>query len=374
MLIELLAEYGLFFAKVATFLIAVVLLVSVVANAGQRGGEGEGRLEVKKLNDRYKQMEEVMQQAVLDEHTIKQLDKAEKQKQKKKDKAAKKEAKEEAKKEAKKEAQQGDNDADASADTEAPSVGHVYVLDFDGDMKASEVEHFREEITTVLTLAKPEDEVVVRLESPGGMVHSYGLASSQLARIRSANIPLTICVDKVAASGGYMMACIADKILAAPFAVIGSIGVVASLPNFNKVLKKFDVDYDVLTAGEYKRTLTMLGENTEEGRKKFIADLEETHELFKGFVNDYRPKLDIPLVATGETWYGKVALEKQLVDGISTSDEYIFQRAKEASVFEVKYVQKKTWQEKLGVAAQAAIEKSLDKVIAKGLHSWTTRH
>ena len=369
MFIELLAEYGLFFAKIATFLIAIVLLISVIVNAGQRGGEGEGRLEVKKLNDRYKQMEEIMQHAVLDEHVIKQRDKEEKQSQKKKDKAAKKEAKKEAKKLAKK-----STDSDTDDTVTEPVKGNVYVLDFDGDMKASEVENFREEITTVLTLAKPEDEVIVRLESPGGMVHSYGLASSQLARIRSANIPLTICVDKVAASGGYMMACIADKILAAPFAVIGSIGVVASLPNFNKVLKKLDVDYDVLTAGEYKRTLTMLGENTEAGRQKFIDDLEETHELFKGFVGEFRPKLDIPLVATGETWYGKVALEKLLVDGISTSDEYISQRVKETSVFEVKYVQKKSWQEKLGVAAQVAMEKSLDKVISKGLHSWTTRH
>ncbi len=381
MFIELLAEYGLFFAKIATFLIAIVLLISVIVNAGQRGGEGEGRLEVKKLNDRYKQMEEIMQHAVLDEHVIKQREKAEKQSQKKKDKAAKKEAKQLAKVNAKKST---DSDSDAavtdsvngtdSVKGASPVKGNVYVLDFDGDMKASEVENFREEITTVLTLAKPEDEVVVRLESPGGMVHSYGLASSQLARIRSANIPLTICVDKVAASGGYMMACIADKILAAPFAVIGSIGVVASLPNFNKVLKKLDVDYDVLTAGEYKRTLTMLGENTEAGRQKFIDDLEETHELFKGFVSEFRPKLDIPLVATGETWYGKVALEKLLVDGISTSDEYISQRVKEASVFEVKYVQKKSWQEKLGVSAQMAVEKSLDKVISKSLHSWTTRH
>ena len=374
MFIELLAEYGLFFAKVATFLIAIVLLISVVVNAGSRGGEGEGRLEVKKLNDRYKQMEEIMQHAVLDEHVIKLRDKAEKQEQKKKDKAAKKEAKKLAKVEAKKTDTES-NSASISDEAVSEAVkGNVYVLDFDGDMKASEVENFREEITTVLTLATPEDEIVVRLESPGGMVHSYGLASSQLARIRSANVPLTICVDKVAASGGYMMACIADKILAAPFAVIGSIGVVASLPNFNKVLKKLDVDYDVLTAGEYKRTLTMLGENTEEGRKKFIDDLEETHELFKSFVGEFRPKLDIPLVATGETWYGKVALEKLLVDGISTSDEYISQRVKETSVFEVKYVQKKSWQEKLGVSAQAAVEKSLDKVISKSLHSWTTRH
>jgi serine protease SohB len=372
--IELLAEYGLFFAKVATFLIAIVLLVSVVANAGSRGGEGEGRLEVKKLNDRYKQMEEIMQHAVLDEHVIKLRDKAEKQEQKKKDKAAKKEAKKLAKVEAKKTDTESNSSSNSDEAVTEAVKGNVYVLDFDGDMKASEVENFREEITTVLTLATPEDEVVVRLESPGGMVHSYGLASSQLARIRSANVPLTICVDKVAASGGYMMACIADKILAAPFAVIGSIGVVASLPNFNKVLKKLDVDYDVLTAGEYKRTLTMLGENTEEGRKKFIDDLEETHELFKSFVGEFRPKLDIPLVATGETWYGKVALEKLLVDGISTSDEYISQRVKETSVFEVKYVQKKSWQEKLGVSAQAAVEKSLDKVISKSLHSWTTRH
>jgi len=372
--IELLAEYGLFFAKVATFLIAIVLLVSVVANAGSRGGEGEGRLEVKKLNDRYKQMEEIMQHAVLDEHVIKLRDKAEKQEQKKKDKAAKKEAKKLAKVDAKKTDTESNSTSNSDEAVKEAVKGNVYVLDFDGDMKASEVENFREEITTVLTLATPEDEIVVRLESPGGMVHSYGLASSQLARIRSANVPLTICVDKVAASGGYMMACIADKILAAPFAVIGSIGVVASLPNFNKVLKKLDVDYDVLTAGEYKRTLTMLGENTEEGRKKFIDDLEETHELFKSFVGEFRPKLDIPLVATGETWYGKVALEKLLVDGISTSDEYISQRVKETTVFEVKYVQKKSWQEKLGVSAQAAVEKSLDKVISKSLHSWTTRH
>ena len=373
MFIELLAEYGLFFAKIATFLIAIVLLISVIVNAGHRGGEGEGRLEVKKLNDRYKQMEEIMQHAVLDEHVLKQREKAEKQEQKKKDKAAKKEAKQLAKVNAKKSTAAESDTATDDTVTE-PVKGNVYVLDFDGDMQASEVENFREEITTVLTLAKPQDEVIVRLESPGGMVHSYGLASSQLARIRSANIPLTICVDKVAASGGYMMACIADKILAAPFAVIGSIGVVASLPNFNKVLKKLDVDYDVLTAGEYKRTLTMLGENTEEGRKKFINDLEETHELFKSFVGEFRPKLDIPLVATGETWYGKVALEKLLVDGISTSDEYISERVKESSVFEIKYVQKKSWQEKLGVSAQIAVEKSLDKVISKSLQSWTTRH
>jgi serine protease SohB len=358
-LIELLAEYGLFFAKVATFVVAIIVIITAVVSASQRGGgESEGRLEIKKLNDRFSQMEDAIRHAVLDEHALKKHSKDEKQTAKQKSKDAKKTA----------------NKKDSKTDADGASERNVYVLDFDGDMKASAVESFREEITTILTMAKPEDEVVVRLESPGGMVHAYGLASSQLARIRSANIPLTICVDKVAAIGGYMMDFIGDKILAAPFAVIGSIGVVASLPNFNKVLKKYDVEYELLTAGEYKRTLTMLGENTDAGREKFVEDLEETHDLFKSFVAEFRPKLDIAAVATGETWYGSKAIGNQLIDAISTSDEYITGLAKDSSVYEVKYVQKKNWQEKLGVAAQAAMESSLDKLIARGLHSWNSRH
>lgn len=354
MFIELLAEYGLFFAKVATFVIAIVVVIIAVVSASQRGGgEGEGRLEIKKINDRFSQMEDAIRHAVLDEHALKLHDKIEKDNAKQKDKAAKKQAKEK---------------------SLASNGKNVYVLDFDGDMKASAVDNLREEITSILTLANKDDEVVLKLESPGGMVHAYGLASSQLARIRSANIPLTICVDKVAASGGYMMACIGNKIMAAPFAVLGSIGVVASMPNFNKVLKKYDVDYELLTAGEYKRTLTMLGENTDAGRQKFLKDLKDTHDLFKDFVAEYRPQLDIAAVATGETWYGTKAVDNQLIDSISTSDEYITSIAKQASVFEVKYVQKKSWQEKLGVAAQAAMENSIDKLLTRSLHNWNNRH
>jgi serine protease SohB len=357
--IEFLLEYGLFFAKVATFVIAAIIIIVVAVQSNQGAADSSGRLEVKKLNDRFEQMESSLRDVMLEPDAAKKWAKEQKEAQKVKAKEAKRLAKQDSKK---------------GAETGTAESKNIYVLDFDGDMKASAVENFREEISTVLTMASSSDEVVVRLESPGGMVHSYGLASSQLARIKSAGIPLTICVDRVAASGGYMMACIADKILAAPFAVIGSIGVVASLPNFNKVLKKFDVDYELLTAGEYKRTLTMLGENTEAGRKKFIQDLEQTHDLFKDFVSQYRPSLDISAVATGETWYGQKAIENQLVDGLSTSDEYIAQCVKDAAVYEVKFVQKKSWQEKIGMSAQAAIENSLDKVFNKALHDWTTRH
>jgi serine protease SohB len=201
--------------------------------------------------------------------------------------------------------------------------------------------------------------VVLRLESGGGMVHSYGLASSQLARIRQAGIPLTICIDKVAASGGYMMACIGDKIVSAPFAILGSIGVVAQLPNVNRLLKKHDVDFEVFTAGEYKRTVTVFGENTEKGREKFQEDLDVTHQLFKDFVSRYRPQLHIDDVATGEVWLGVAALNKQLVDELKTSDEYLGDRARESNLYHLHYAERKSLQERVGLAASGSIENTL---------------
>jgi len=201
------------------------------------------------------------------------------------------------------------------------------------------------------------------------MVHAYGLASSQLDRLRKRDIPLTVCVDKVAASGGYMMACVADKILAAPFAIIGSIGVVAQMPNFNKLLKKHDVEYEVLTAGEHKRTLTLFGENTDKGRKKFIEDLEDTHALFKDFVAQRRPQVKIKKIATGEVWYGSRALDLALIDEVKTSDEYLMQRVTEADVFEISYKLKKKLHQRLGIAA----EESADRLLLKWWYRFTNQ-
>jgi serine protease SohB len=238
------------------------------------------------------------------------------------------------------------------------------VLDFNGDIQASETELLRHEITAVLTMASTQDEIVLRLESPGGMVHSYGFAASQLARIRNKNIPLTICVDHVAASGGYMMATIANKIVAAPFAIVGSIGVVATLPNFSKVLKKYDIDYEQFTAGEYKRTVTMFGENTQKAKDKFQADLEDTHVLFKQHISQYRPELKVEEVATGEIWYGTQALGKGLIDAVGTSDDYLVEACKDADVYSVRYEFKKTLQERLGLAAQKGVEKAVLRMMS----------
>ena len=240
----------------------------------------------------------------------------------------------------------------------------VFVLDFDGDIKASAVKHLREEISSIISSANKGDEVVIRLESPGGMVHGYGLAAAQLVRLKDAGLTLTVCVDKVAASGGYMMACVADNIIAAPFAVVGSIGVVSQLPNFHKWLKKHDVDYEMFTAGDYKRTVTMFGENDDEDRAKYQSEIEQTHQLFKHFVTTYRPQLDLDKVATGEHWYGEDALKLKLVDTLQTSDSYILSRMASNQVYALYSQKKPTLAEKLGLtqAAEATLQMAADKL------------
>ncbi|EJO35887.1 protease SohB [Acinetobacter radioresistens] len=242
----------------------------------------------------------------------------------------------------------------------------IYVIDFKGDVQASAVENLREEITLILATAKAgKDRVVVRLESPGGMVHGYGLAAAQLVRLRDAGFHLTICVDKVAASGGYMMACIANEIITAPFAVVGSIGVVAQVPNFNRLLKEHNVDFELYTAGEYKRTVTMFGENTPEGKAKFEQELQQTHALFKHFVEKYRPKLNVEKVATGEHWYGQDALDLNLVDELKTSDEYLLSALPQHDVYVISTRRKPTLGEKLGLQAAQMTDALVPAVLNK---------
>ncbi|OGT39984.1 MAG: protease SohB [Gammaproteobacteria bacterium RIFCSPHIGHO2_12_FULL_38_14] len=238
-----------------------------------------------------------------------------------------------------------------------PDKKNVYVLTFHGDIKASSVDALREEITAVLNIATPQDEMILRLESAGGIIHGYGLAAAQLMRVRAKKIPLTITIDKVAASGGYMMACIADTILCAPFAILGSIGVIVQLPNFHRYLQNKNIDFEQHTAGEFKRTITVFGENTDEGRHKLQQEIEDMHQMFKNLITTFRPKIDIQQVATGEYWLGQKALELKLADEIKTSDEYLFDRCKEASVYEISYETKKTWFQKLTANANGLIKK-----------------
>lgn len=324
---EFLNAYGLFLAEVITLLLALfVALMMIAGMRQQRRGEPAGQLQVKHLNDALEQITKSLQQAMLSDEAQKAAVKAEKKAAKAKIKAEKRALKSEAK-----------AVAEPKAANESTNLGKIFVLNFEGDVEASGVDSLREEITAILSVAEATDEVVVRLESPGGVVHGYGLAASQLKRITDHGISLTVAVDKVAASGGYMMACIADTIIAAPFAVLGSIGVVAQMPNFHRFLQKQSVDVELHTAGEHKRTLTLFGENTDEGRAKFKSELEDVHQLFKAFVSENRPSVEIDQVSTGEAWYGSRALEMGLIDRIQTSDEYLVESMKDRAAYAISY-------------------------------------
>ena len=313
---EFLTEYGMFLAKFTTVvLISAVFIVLMIALVMRTRSEMSEHLEVKHLNEKFKQMRDLMNMSLLDKKQLKSLVKIEK----KKDKQKKKET----------------------------NKKRIFILRFHGDIQASDAASLADEISAILGVANEDDEVCLILESGGGIVHDYGYAASQLSRIRNADIRLTIAVDKVAASGGYMMACVADHIIAAPFAIVGSIGVLAQIPNFNRLLKKHNIDFEQISAGEYKRTLTLFGENTDQDRDKMKQDLEQIHELFKSFIKEYRPGIDLEKVSTGEHWYGKQALELNLVDELITSDDWLCKAVEDKDLYEIRYVRKKSFPEKM---------------------------
>lgn len=305
---EFLFQYGLFFAKTVTWVAAIVIVFTLLANLLHHlRAHADDHLEVKNLNHRFRDLADSLKHALLTPEQWKREVKAHKAEDK------------------------------ARARAPGPERPRVFVLDFHGDLHASATASLREEISALLQVARPGDEALLRLESEGGIVHGYGLAASQLRRVRDAGVKLTVAVDKVAASGGYLMACVADRILAAPFAVVGSIGVVGQLPNFNRLLKKHEIDYELHTAGEHKRTLTLFGENTEAGREKFRETLEDAHALFKEFIRQNRPQVDVARVATGDHWFGARALDLKLVDELKTSDDYLLERSKACDLYELRY-------------------------------------
>jgi serine protease SohB len=327
---EFFADYGLFLLKAITVAGALVFVIAAGAAAGRRAGSREG-LEVESLNKKFRARALALQKAVLGKRPWKVLAKAHKAR----DKAA------------------------AKSRTGRP---RTFVIDFKGDLKASAVQSLREEVSAILAVAGDDDQVVVRLENYGGVVHEHGLGASQLARIRDRNIPLTVTVDKVAASGGYLMACVANRIVAAPFAILGSIGVIAQLPNFNRMLDSHGIDFEQITAGEYKRTVTMFGKNTEADRAKLKEELEDVHTLFKAAVGTYRPNLDLGKVATGEHWYGTRALELGLADELKTSDALLAELVADRDLYSVSYKIKKPLQKRL----MANVDDVLEKVDAAG--------
>lgn len=332
---EYLAEFGVFAGRVIILVAGILVVLAAIALlVSRKQQQRQEHLEVLDLGEKLLTYGNLLKMAIFNKKQWKEEQKKQKEEAKNKEK----------------------NPLDRP---------RVFVLSFDGDVRASQVERLRQEISILLQVAGPSDEVLIRVESPGGMVHGYGLAAAQLMRIRKKSIPLTVAVDKVAASGGYLMACTADRILAAPFAIVGSIGVLAQVPNFSRLLKKHDVDYEEFTAGEYKRTISMLGEITEKGRQKFTDQIEDTHKLFKEFVANCRPQLQLEKVATGEHWYGERALDLNLIDEIKTSDEWLIEKMKEKEVFHLEIAEKKSLSEKFSEVLGKLSAKIYDQIFSQ---------
>ena len=338
-------DYGIFLLKTITSVAAILIVFAgLIALASKGGGKHKGKLIVKKCNDHYQDLTDALQAKALSKKAYKKYCKQQKQILRKKDKKIKDPHK---------------------IDDNTVNKRRIFIIDFQGDLRASGVTSLQEEINAITQVATTQDEVLVRLESPGGMVPHYGLAASQLQRLRDQNIPLTIAVDKVAASGGYMMAAVGERILAAPFAIIGSIGVLAQLPNFHRLLNKHHIDFEQVSAGEHKRTLTVFGKNTTQGREKLQAELTEIHDLFKQHIKTYRPQLDIDKLATGEYWCGKKALNLLLVDHIQTSDDYLMNHKETCDLIHVQYHIKKSLSKRLSQSTNALLKTTFDNLHAQ---------
>ena len=332
---EILTDYLIFLLKVFTIALAITIPLLIVIGTSKGKSQSRGKLSITNLSNKFEEMGNAVKGSVMNPKELKKFNKEISKDKKKKDKGK-------------------DKDKDNETDS-------VFVLNFKGDIQASEVEKLKQEVNAILLSDTECREVVIRVESGGGSAYAYGLCAAELKRLVENEINLTVCIDKVAASGGYLMSCVATKIIAAPWAIVGSIGVIAQLPNFHRLLKKNSIDFEMHTAGAFKRTLTTLGENTDEGREKFKSDLEDLHLIFKNFVKEQRPQVDTEIVATGETWQGEDAVKVGLVDSLETSDNYLVSLSKDAKLFEIEFVEKKNLTERFAISMQIVIEKSLIK-------------
>lgn len=346
-------DYGLFFLKTLTVVVGVVAVLAAVPLIGGRllGARRPGRrgLQVRHLNRTYEDLAFALRAQTMPAKAAKALARARKKERKALD--ARRAAP----------SRSGSTDAPGAEPAGAPTRPRAFVLDFHGDVRATEVAALREEITAIVTVARPGDEVVLRLENPGGLIADQGLAAAQLMRVRSRGLRLVVAVDRVAASGGYMMACVADRILAAPFAVVGSIGVIAEIPNVYRLLDRAGIEFEQITGGEYKRTVTPFTLTTEAKRDKLTSQIEDTHALFKDFVTLHRPQLDVERVGSGEYWYGTRAVELGLVDELMTSDDYLLARSADADLYTVSWSRGRTPARKL-----AALVRSMTSLTRPG--------
>ncbi len=331
-----LAEYGLFLAKIVTWVIAILVTALGISLITQKNKKSSGRIHIRNLNQKFEKTACHLHQAIYNKATHKNYLKQRKVKYKEQEKHP-----------------------------HHDQQPNLFILEFHGDIKASATENLRREVDAILTVAQKHDKVLLRLHSGGGTVHGYGFGAAQCQRLSDFGLELIVAVDKVAASGGYLMAATADKIIAAPFALIGSIGVLLQLPNFHNFLKHHHIDFEMITAGQFKRTLTIFGENSDQGRTKMKHELEAIHHTFKAFIQLHRKNVDVERAATGEVWLASAAKELGLIDELITSDDFILKQRNHYRLLEIKYKSKKNWPSKLSEAGANIMISAWEAVLSR---------
>lgn len=177
------------------------------------------------------------------------------------------------------------------------------------------------------------EAIVLRIDSPGGSVVGSDEIYQALLAIDK---PLVVSMGEVAASGGYYIACAADRVLANPGTLTGSIGVISMVPNIEELMEKIGVEVLVIKSGALKDEGSVFREMTEEEREVWQRIIDEAYDQFVGIVADGRdlPPQAVRELADGRVYTGHQALELGLVDELGNLSEAIELAAKMGGIVE----------------------------------------
>ena len=176
--------------------------------------------------------------------------------------------------------------------------------------------------------------VVMRINSPGGVVAPTQELHDAVLRLRQAGKPVVASLGAVAASGGYYVAVACDQIYANPGTLTGSIGVIMQLANLEQLMKKVGVDYVVVKAGQFKDVGNVARAMTPDERRVMQALLDDVHGQFIGAVATGRKlaREDVVRFADGRVFSGTQAKELRMVDALGGLEEAVLASAKLAGI------------------------------------------
>ncbi|WP_343192796.1 S49 family peptidase [Buchnera aphidicola (Taiwanaphis decaspermi)] len=222
---------------------------------------------------------------------------------------------------------------------------NLYILDYNDKIKKNKIKKLREEISSIILVAKKNDEVLLRLENTSDIVYEYGLVIAQLQRLRKKGIKLIISIDKIVSNGGYIIACVADHISASPFSIIGPINIVVNIPNIDKYTQTSNLNNQLNDCNTFTK-LTLIKNNTKIYVNKIFNKLDIKKYIRNSFIKDMRPSLNLNKIFNQNYWIGENAINEKLIDSINTSDDILFSKKDTHNLLKIKYVYKSNIVEK----------------------------